>query len=98
MAAPYLRMTVAVFVILSVAKESHGEKADCITLSFRGSVATERILPFCHSEAKAEESHERKVGTAFMGCFTFVQHDSGGSLSFRGSEATERISSQLLSY
>ena len=56
MAAPYLRMTVAVFVILSV--------------------ATERILPFCHSEAKAEESHERKVGTAFMGCFTFVQHDS----------------------
>ena len=63
MAAPYLRMTVAVFVILSV--------------------ATERILPFCHSEAKAEESHERKVGTAFMGCFTFVQHDSGGSLSFR---------------
>ena len=42
MAAPYLRMTVAVFVILSV--------------------ATERILPFCHSEAKAEESHRRTVG------------------------------------
>ena len=42
MAAPYLRMTVAVFVILSV--------------------ATERILPFCHSEAKAEESHGRTVG------------------------------------
>ena len=62
MAAPYLRMTVAVFVILSVAKESHGEKADCITLSFRGSVATERILPFCHSEAKAEESHGWTVG------------------------------------
>ena len=56
MAAPYLRMTVAVFVILSV--------------------ATERILPFCHSEAKAEESHERKVGTAFMGFFTFVQNDN----------------------
>ena len=42
MAAPYLRMTVAVFVILSV--------------------ATERILPFCHSEAKAEESHGGTVG------------------------------------
>lgn len=56
MAAPYLRMTVAVFVILSV--------------------ATERILPFCHSEAKAEESHERKVGTSCMGFFTYVQNDN----------------------
>ena len=60
-AAPYLRMTTGGRrdggrLVLSFRGSGR------LVLSFRGSEATERILPFCHSEAKAEESHGRTVG------------------------------------